>query len=225
MFLNFPAAMTKYRLIAILRGIPGEMMPEVLDTLYDGGIRLAEITFDSTGRIPASETAAQIHTASCRMENKMHIGAGTVLTAEQLHLTCEAGGCFVISPHTDIFLIDKTKSMGLFSIPGAMTVSEIVAAHKAGADYIKVFPASALGPSFFTQVLSPLPQVRLLAVSGVKAEEIPSYLSAGAVGFGIGSAIANRKLCLAGELDTMRKNAAAYAAFCRNPVYCNEVDL
>lgn len=215
MFLDFPAAMAEYRLIAILRGIPGEMLPDVLDMLHAGGIRLAEITYDAAGIIPAAATAAQIRTAASRMEGKMHIGAGTVLTTEQLCLTKEAGGSFIISPHTDLSLIEETKSMGLFSIPGAMTVSEIVAAHKAGADYIKVFPASTLGPTFFTQVLAPLPHVRLLAVSGVGLPEIPSYLSAGAAGFGIGSAIANRKLCLSGELDTIRKNAAAYAEACR----------
>lgn len=219
MLLDFTAAMAEFRLIAILRGIPGEMLPDVMDMLYAGGIRLAEITYDATGTVPASETAAQIAVAASRMEGKMYIGAGTVLDTEQLRLTKEAGGTFIISPHTDIRLIEETKAMDLFSIPGSMTVSEIVAAHRAGADYIKVFPASSLGPDFITQVHGPLPHIPLLAVSGVGLADIPVYLQAGAAGFGIGGAIANRKLCLAGNLDAIRKNAAAYASACRrNPV-------
>lgn len=219
MLLDFASAMEEYRLIAILRGIPGEMLPDVLDLLYEGGIRLAEITYDAAGTVPAAETAAQIAMAASRMEGKMHIGAGTVLHDGQLRMTKEAGGSFIISPHTDVRLIEETKAMGLFSIPGAMTVSEIVAAHSAGADYIKVFPASSLGPDFFTQVHGPLPHIPLLAVSGVGLADIPVYLQAGAAGFGIGGAIANRKLCLAGNPDAIRENAAAYANACRrNPI-------
>lgn len=220
MLLDFAAAMEEYRLIAILRGIPGEMLPDVLDRLYEGGIRLAEITYDATGAVPAAETAAQIAMAAVRMEGKMYIGAGTVLHTEQLRMTGEAGGTFIISPHTDVQLIARTKAMGLISIPGAMTVSEIVAAHSAGADYIKVFPVSSLGPDFLTQVHGPLPHIPLLAVSGVGLADIPAYLRAGAAGFGIGGAIANRKLCLAGNLDAIRENAAAYADACRRTPIC-----
>ena len=222
MLLDFSAAMEEYRLIAILRGIPGEMLPDVLDLLYEGGIRLAEITYDATEAVPAAETAARIAMAASRMEGKMYIGAGTVLHTQQLRLTKEAGGTFIISPHTDVQLIAETKALGLVSIPGAMTVSEIVAAHHAGADYIKVFPVSSLGPDFLTQVHGPLPHIPLLAVSGVGLADIPAYLRAGAAGFGIGGAICNRKLCLAGDLDAIRTNAAAYADACRRTPACGE---
>ncbi|MBQ8402355.1 MAG: bifunctional 4-hydroxy-2-oxoglutarate aldolase/2-dehydro-3-deoxy-phosphogluconate aldolase, partial [Clostridia bacterium] len=179
---DFHTTLTQTRLIAILRGIPGELLPDVLDRLYDGGVRLAEITFDAAGILPMEETAAQIAMAARRMDGKMHIGAGTVLTAEQTELTKNAGGTFIISPHTDPRLIAETKKQGLFSLPGAMTVSEIVTAHRAGADYIKVFPAGSLGADFIKQVHGPLPHVKLLAVSGVSLADVPAYLAAGAAG-------------------------------------------
>ncbi len=214
MLQDFHTTLEGTRLIAILRGVPEEMLPQVLDTLYEGGIRLAEITYDATGAVPAEMTAAMIDAAVCRMEGKMHIGAGTVLLEKQLRLTKDAGGSFIISPHTDAALIARTKELGLVSIPGSMTVSEVVTAHMAGADYIKLFPVSALGSDFLGQIHGPLPHVKLLAVSGVGLADIPMYLDAGAAGFGIGGAIVNRKLCLAGAFDTIRKNAAAYARAC-----------
>ena len=144
----------------------------------------------------------------------MHIGAGTVLTTEQLQMTRMAGGTFAVSPHTDPVLIEETKAMGLMSVPGAMTPSEIVAAHRAGADYVKLFPASALGPDFIRRMRGPLPHIRLLPVSGVGLEDIPAYLAAGASGFGIGSAIANPALCAKGDLTAIRDRAAAFAKAC-----------
>ncbi len=207
-------AMERCRLIAILRRVPEEMLDDVLDALYDGGVRLAEIPFDAAGTVSDEETAARIGRAAARMEGKMHIGSGTVLNAGQLRLTRAAGGTFAVSPHTDPKLIEATKEMGLMSVPGAMTPSEIVAAHSAGADYVKLFPASVPGPDFIRQVRGPLPHIRLLAVSGVSVEDVPVYLAAGASGFGIGSAIVSEKLCLAGDLAGIRARAAAYAEAC-----------
>ncbi len=211
---DFHTTLAATRLIAILRGIPAEVLPMVMDALYDGGIRLAEITYDATGATPDTVTAAMIEKANAQMTGKMHIGAGTVLCEEKVHLTKSAGGSFIISPHTDTALIRRTKELDLYAIPGAMTVSEIVSAHKAGADYIKVFPAATLGPDFLPQVHGPLPHVKLLAVSGVALADVPTYLDAGAAGFGIGGAIVNRKLCLDKAFDRIRENAAAYSQAC-----------
>lgn len=203
------------KIIAILRGVPEGKLSRTLQALYDGGIRLAEITFDATGTISACETARQIEYAAASMNGKMLIGAGTVTSKEQIYCAAQAGASFLISPHTDPELIRKTKEMGLCSIPGAMTVSEIVAAHKAGADYIKLFPASQLGPDFIRQVASPLPHIRMLAVSGVTPENIPTYLHSGAVGFGIGKDIVNSALCKSDAFDTIRDRAAQYIRACR----------
>ncbi len=222
MLQNFQEDLEKTGLIVILRGVPGEMLGDVLDALYDGGIRLAEVTYDAAGIVPPQDTAASIAMAVKRMTGKMHIGAGTVLTEEQLRLTKEAGGTFIISPHTNPTLIVATKELGLFSLPGAMTVSEIVTAHKAGADFVKLFPASTLGPDFIKQVHGPLPHVKLLAVSGVGVDDIPAYRKAGAAGFGVGSAIVSRSLCTAGKLDVIQDNAARFAKACLRDLFDKE---
>jgi len=213
--LDFNQTMCTERLIVILRGIPDTMLPAVLDVLYEAGIRLAEITYDMSGTVSYAHTAEMIAMASSRMAGKMHIGAGTVLTTEQVQMTADAGGTFIISPHTDTELIKNIKQKHLFALPGAMTVSEIVAAHNAGADYIKLFPASSLGPDFIRQVHGPLPQVKLLAVSGVDVKDVPQYLEAGAAGFGIGGAVVNRKLCLENKLGQIYTNAVSYVSACR----------
>ena len=145
----------------------------------------------------------------------MLIGAGTVTRESQLELTRFAGGSFVISPNTDAALIRRARRLGLASIPRAMTVSEIVAATEAGADYVKLFPAGVLGPGFVRSVLSPLKGARLLAVSGVSVDAIPEYLAAGCAGFGVGGAIVNRRLCEEGRLDIIRANARSFADACR----------
>lgn len=200
------------RLIAILRKIPSEMLPDVLDALYEGGIRLAEITYDFTKKTTSAETAENIRRAVIHTEGRMHIGAGTVTDMEQLKHTEAAGGKFIISPNTDPRIIQETKRLNLISIPGAMTVSEICTAISHGADYVKLFPVSVLGPDFVNQVLAPLEGVKLLAVSGVTLDNIPDYLDAGCAGFGIGGAIANQKLCEAGRFETIRENAKSFAS-------------
>ena len=215
MKLNFSDLLNQTRLIAILRGIPAECLGDVMQALYDGGIRLAEITFDAAGKIPVSETEKHISRAASLMEGKMLIGAGTVLSEEQINTVRDSGGTFIISPHTDADLIEKTKNAGLISIPGAMTVSEIVCAHKAGADYIKLFPASLYGPDFFRHVSAPLPHIKMLAVSGIKLDEIPAYLQAGAVGFGLGRDIASPELCRSQDFSAVRERAAMYIHACR----------
>ncbi|MCI8387184.1 MAG: bifunctional 4-hydroxy-2-oxoglutarate aldolase/2-dehydro-3-deoxy-phosphogluconate aldolase [Clostridiales bacterium] len=200
------------RIIAILRGIPSEQLCDVLDAIYDGGIRLAEITFDSTRTVSDLDTIKNIERAIEHVGNKMYIGAGTVVSEEQLKLAAHAGCKFIISPNTDTAIIKATKLLGLVSIPGAMTLSEIVSATQAGADFVKLFPASSLGPEFIRQALAPLGNARLLAVSGVTPEMIPEYLAAGCVGFGIGSPIANRSLCESGQIDKIRENAQRYVS-------------
>ena len=203
--------MDRTHLVTVLRGIPAESLTNVLDALYDGGIRLTEITYDSLGAVSDEETARRIALAIKHTEGRMLIGAGTVITKRQLELTESVGGRFIISPNTDPAIISDTKRRGLVSIPGAMTVSEIVTAMQAGADYVKLFPVHNLGVEFVRHVMSPLNNAKLLAVAGVTPEKMKSYLDAGCVGFGVGSAIANRRLCEEGRFDLIRENARRYA--------------
>jgi 2-dehydro-3-deoxyphosphogluconate aldolase/(4S)-4-hydroxy-2-oxoglutarate aldolase len=140
----------------------------------------------------------------------MLIGAGTVLTEKQVELTKNAGGKFIISPDTCPEVIKETKKLGLVSIPGAFTPSEAVIAHKAGADFVKLFPITSMGPKYLKDIKAPLSHIRFLAVGGINADNITEYLSVGACGVGIGSDIANKKLIEANDFAAIEENAKCY---------------
>lgn len=208
--LDFHQLLNQTKIIAILRGVPSDMLCPVLDALYDGGIRLAEITYDQTDEVPDEGTASDIGRAVIHTEGRMLIGAGTVLKPEQVIMTQAVGGRFIISPDTNEAVIRATKENGLVSLPGAMTVTEVCQAVSAGADYVKLFPANILGPAFVKAILAPLRNAKLLAVSGVTPANIPEYLDAGCMGFGIGTSIVNTALCTSGRLDLITQNAKNY---------------
>ena len=174
------------KIIVIVRGVERKLLLELADALYDGGIRLMEITYTADRPEKDKETAETIRALAEKMNGKMYIGAGTVTRNEQVTLTKNAGGKFIISPDTNPELIAYTKKLGLVSIPGALTPSEISLASRSGADFVKLFPASVFGPSYVKTIKAPLSNVRILAVGGVNPTTMPEYAKAGACGFGIG---------------------------------------
>jgi len=212
---DFNKLFNETKVVAILRGVPSEKLTKVLDALYEGGIRLAEITYDSTGETPADMTAADIGKAVKYTEGRMLIGAGTVLNEEQVKLTAAAGGRFIISPDTNPEIIKATKNAGLLSLPGAMTVTEVCSALAAGADFVKLFPANVLGPSFVKAVLAPMKGAKLIAVSGVSPENIPEYLKAGCVGFGIGSNIVSSAAVASDDYKSITDSARKFVEACK----------
>ena len=212
---NFEEIFNSTKVIAILRNIPSDKLTKTLDALYAGGIRLAEITYDRTGATSDSETAKNIARAVKYTEGKMLIGAGTVLTCEQVELTKKAGGKFIISPDTCPEVIKATKENGLLSLPGAMTMSEVCTALRAGADFVKLFPCDVLGIGFIKALLAPLRGTKLIAVSGISPENAGEYIAAGCVGIGVGSGIANAKLCNEGKYDVITERAKAYVEACK----------
>ena len=129
----------------------------------------------------------------------MQIGAGTVLKTSQIALTREAGGKFIISPDTNPALIERTVALGMVSIPGALTPTEAQTAHRAGADFVKLFPITSLGAAYVKAIRAPLSHIRFLAVGGVDEHNMADYLRAGICGFGIGSNIVDRKKIESGD--------------------------
>ena len=182
------------KIIVILRGVEREMLIPLTEALYRGGIRLLELTYSANGSVADEETADRIAMLSRRWAGRMAIGAGTVLTEQQVELTANANGGFIISPDTNEAVIRRTAELGLVSIPGALTPSEITAAHRAGADFVKLFPVTDLGATYVKNVRAPLSHIRMLAVGGINTQNMPEYLGAGACGFGIGSNIIDKKL-------------------------------
>ena len=174
------------KIIMIIRGISAEKLCNVADAMYRGGIRLMECTYDASGKVSDEETAKSIEMLAKRFEGKMLIGAGTVLKKEQVWMTKAAGGKFIISPDANEEIIAETKKAGLISIPGALTPTEITAAHRAGADFVKLFPISSMGASYVKAICAPLSHIRFLAVGGINENNIHDYLHCGVCGFGMG---------------------------------------
>lgn len=187
------AAIENEKIIVIVRGIDRENLIPLAEAMYDGGIRLLEITYSANGKVSDEYTAENIRILSEYFQGRMYIGAGTVLTEKQVELTAQANGQFIISPDACPEVIQKTRSLGLVSIPGALTPSEMQLAHKNGADFIKIFPIANLGASYVKAVKAPLSHLKMLAVGGVNENNISEYLNAGINGFGLGSNIIDKK--------------------------------
>lgn len=200
------------KLIAIIRGVKKENLLDLACALYDGGIRFAELTFSADNQFDDTYIAACIEILSKKFDGRLHIGAGTVLSTKQVSLAKDAGAKFIISPDTYTPVIEKTLQLGMVSIPGAMTPSEIQNAHRAGADLIKLFPASAFSLDYIKAVRAPLSHVPLLAVGGVNEHNIAKYLDAGIKGFGIGGNLVDNSLIEKGDFDAIRKKAEIYVS-------------
>lgn len=196
--------------VAILRGVERDALIPLTEALYRGGIRLLELTYDARGAVSDEETAARIALLINHWQGRMLIGAGTVLNEEQVNLTAEAGGGFIISPDINEAVIRRTVARGLVSIPGALTPSEITSAHRAGADFVKLFPIADLGINYVKSVRAPLSHIRLLAVGGINTQNISDYLKAGVCGFGIGSNIIDKEMLQRGDFKGLEALARAY---------------
>ena len=177
---RFEKLMGECPLVAILRGITPAEVPAVCDVLLEKGIKLLEIPLNS----PNAFESIAIAVKHCG--DKQMVGAGTVLTVEDVRGVKAAGGSFVISPNTDLDVIRETKAQGMLSIPGFFTASEGFAALKAGADYLKLFPA-ILGPGYVKDLKAVI-KAPIMAVGGVNAENLPAFMKV-CCGAGIGSAL------------------------------------
>lgn len=184
----------KEKFIAIARGIPPEDMPEVARAVYDGGVKLLEITFSQHLPDAIERTKKALSMVCDVMEGRMFIGAGTVLNTCQVRTAFEAGAKYIISPNTNPDVIQETKKLGMVSIPGAMTPTEIVFAWDNGADLVKLFPADDLGYHYIRNILSPLSHIPIIATGGVNPETIPEYLSLGVTGVAAGITIIKPEL-------------------------------
>ena len=203
-------AVEKEKIIVILRGTEREKLIPLTQAMYDGGIRLLEVTYSANGKFSDSYIAENIRILAEAFKDKMYIGAGTVLNEKQVELTYEAGGKFIVSPNTCPAVIAKTKELGMVSMPGALTPTEIQFAHQSGADIIKVFPASVMGAGFIKAVKAPLSHVKLLATGGVDEKNMSEYFKAGVCGIGVGANIVNNQMLEAEDWAGITKLAKKY---------------
>ncbi len=200
------------KVIAIVRGYTVEQCVELAKALHDGGVDLMEVTFPQDDVDGIKVTADKIRVLREELGSQMEFGAGTVTSVEMVRKAHEAGASFIISPDTNDDVIKETVALGMVSIPGALTPSEMKHAHDLGADFIKVFPANLFGPSYFKTVLAPLSQLKLLAVGGVGEKDIADYLKAGAKGTGVASCLFRKEWILGGEWDRITEASRKFVS-------------
>ena len=209
---NIIERIEKEKIITIVRGVPREKLLPLAQAMYDGGIRLIEFTYDASQRVSNTEIASNIELLVNHFGDKMIVGAGTVLTENQVELTEKAGGKFIISPDTNPNIIKRTKGLGLVSIPGALTPTEITTAVRFGADFVKIFPIGSMGYNYIKDVSAPLSNVKFLAVGGVDENNMKDFLDAGACGIGIGSGIVKKKMIEENDFEGITALAKLYTS-------------
>lgn len=199
------------KIIVIARNVPKTQIVDLAEALYQGGIRLMEITFDQSGKHGSDESIADdIRTLSDAFGDKMGIGAGTVMTEKQVELAHKAGAKFIISPNMCREVIEKTVELNMVSIPGALTPTEIETAVKFGADIVKLFPAGDLGLGYIKAIMAPMGHIPMMAVGGVNEKNISDFLKIGVKGVGVGSNIVKKDLIDKGDFEGITNLSKLY---------------
>lgn len=200
------AAIEAAGIIAVIRMTDAQRLRATIDALVDGGVRILEVTMTVPGAVDL------IRDLSGSLPRDLLLGAGTVLDAETATRVIDAGAAFVVSPVLKRELIERSHERGVAVMPGCFSPTEILTAWEAGADFVKVFPATALGPTFFRDVKAPLPTVKLIPTGGVTLDNAGDWIRAGASAVGVGSALLDAKAIARGDYDVVRANAERIVA-------------
>ena len=179
---------------------PDRCVP-AMDALIKGGLEVFEVTMTTPGAL------ALVSDARRKYGDNALIGVGTVVDAEGAEKGADAGAQFVVSPSLDKGVIEVCAARGLVSCPGTFTATEIVQAWKWGADLVKVFPISQVGPDYVRAIRGPLPQVRLVPTGGVDASNLGEYLQAGAFAVGVGGGLVSKRAVAEGRYDELTDGA------------------
>lgn len=191
------------KLVAVVRLDSGEQLLKVADALRAGGIDIVEFTMSTPGAIE------MLREASSRFGGDVLMGAGTILDPETARAAILAGAEFIVTPTLKQTTIEVCKRYGKPVIPGALTPTEILTAWEAGADMVKVFPASSMGPDYLKAVLAPLPQIRLVPTGGISVENAAAYLKAGAAALGVGGKLVDKAAVARGDWAAISAEAEA----------------
>ncbi len=194
-------AIKERKIVAIVRGLEPAYLLRLGHALEEGGIGLMEVTYNQRNPESWKDTANGIEALAAEFGDRLLAGAGTVIRPEQVRMTYEAGGRYLVTPTTQPEIIRMGKALGLGLFPGALTPSEILAAFDAGADAVKVFPASVLGSAYIKAVRAPLSHIPLMAVGGVNEKNAADFMKAGCVGLGIGGNLVNKEWIASGQWD------------------------
>ncbi len=190
--------------VAIIRVASAQEAVEVCGAIAKGGVKPIEITMTIPGAIDA------IKELKGATEDKVLLGAGTVLDPETARAVILAGAEFVVCPTLNLEVIEVCRRYSKVVIPGAFTPTEILTAWEAGADIVKVFPATVGGPRYLRDIRGPLPQIRLMPTGGVNVDNTPDFIRAGAVAVAAGTSLVDKKAVSEGKYDIITENAKKF---------------
>jgi 2-dehydro-3-deoxyphosphogluconate aldolase / (4S)-4-hydroxy-2-oxoglutarate aldolase len=190
--------------IAIMRAQSSDQLIAAADAIKAGGVRVIEVTMTTPGALAVIEEATR------RYGQDVLFGAGTVLDAETARATILAGAGFVVAPTLDLETVALCNRYSIPVVPGCYTPTEMLAAWQAGADMIKLFPASVGGPDLLKAIRAPLPQLEIIPVGGVDLNTAAEFIRKGAAALGVGSSLVNQKLLAAGSWDELERRASAF---------------
>lgn len=198
------------KIIAVIRLDDLSQAQALCRALVNGGIRALEFTLTNPAAI---DTMSAVIDGMSEIQNgDVIIGMGSALSAEQAQASMAAGAQFIVSPHVDLGVIEATLAEDTLVVPGAMSPTEMMLAHHAGAQVVKVFPAPFFGPTYLKTVLAPLPFLKLMPSGGVTLDTINEYLDCGAIACGVGSALVNPTLIKAERWGDIQQLAEQFVA-------------
>jgi 2-dehydro-3-deoxyphosphogluconate aldolase / (4S)-4-hydroxy-2-oxoglutarate aldolase len=198
-------AIERAGLIPVLRAKSEAQAHAVVLAMIAGGVNVVEVTMTVPGAVDLLKTLKREY------GDRLLLGAGTVTTAAEVEATVDAGAEFVVSPSFHPEVVARTRALGKVSIPGALTPTEVITAWRAGADYVKIFPCSAVGgASYLKAILAPFPDLKLIPTGGVTLETAESFLRAGARALGVGSDLVNLAAIDEGKPEKITETARAY---------------
>ena len=190
--------------IAIMRAQSSDQLIAAADAIKKGGVTVIEVTMTTPGALGVIAEAKE------RYGSDVAFGAGSVLDPETGRAAILAGADFVVSPILNLGLIELCNRYGVATMPGCYSPTEVITGWQAGADLIKLFPASVGGPDLVKALLAPLPQVQIVPVGGVDLDTAADFIRSGAVALGVGSSLVSQKLLDSGDLDELTRRAAAF---------------
>ncbi len=184
----------EHKLIAIMRGVEKDRAVLTAEAMYRGGIRCLEVTFNQKSDTRITDTKEIISGLKQRFGGRMLIGAGTVMSVDEVQAAYESGAEFILAPNVDTSVLKEAERLLLASVPGALTPSEIVLAYAHGAALVKLFPAGNMGLSYCKAIFAPVNHIPMLAVGGIGLHNLTDYLRAGFTGAGLGSCLTDARL-------------------------------
>jgi len=195
---------TKTGVIPVIRAQSADEAAAAIAAIQKGGVSVLEITMTVPGAVELIREVARRATDAL-------VGAGTVLDPERARACIDAGARFVVSPALNLDTIAACREAGIAVLPGALTPTEVLTAWNAGADFVKVFPANALGgPSYLKSLKAPLPQVKLVPTGGVNLQTARDFIKAGAAALGVGADLVDLQALRRGEAETITERARKF---------------